>query len=156
VDVELHDQSAQRSAMRDRDRILREWDLDKQCMHKLSPCCSVPQMDDGMQYEERRAGLSCWPCCRVKRKPQHRQSSHDVHGAKVADEMVSVVLLFPVNMPQLEKWISVVEGIPQGFEILFRVANHDGDLDYSAPAPREAKRSGTNRTKSSEPASWIA
>jgi hypothetical protein len=84
----LHDQSAQRSGMRDRDRILREWDLDKQCMHMLSPCCSVPLVDDGMHYEERRAGLSCWPRCRVKRKPPHRQSSHDVHGAKVADEMV--------------------------------------------------------------------
>ena len=59
-------------------------------------------------------------------------------------KMVSVVLLFPVNMPELEKWISVVEGIPQGFEILFRVANHDGDLDYSAPAPHQAERLGTN------------
>ena len=68
---------------------------------------------------------------------------------------VLVVLLFPVDMPQLEKWIPIVEGIPQRFEILFRVANHDGDLSYSAPAPRQAERSGTNCTKSSEPASWV-
>ena len=47
---------------------------------------------------------------------------------------VRVVLLFPVDMPQLEKWISVVERIPQRFEILFWVANHDGDLNYSADA----------------------
>ena len=38
---------------------------------------------------------------------------------------VRVVLLFPVNIPQLKKWVSVVEGVPQGFEIPFRVANHD-------------------------------
>jgi hypothetical protein len=69
---------------------------------------------------------------------------------------VRVVLLLPVDMPQLEKWISVVEGIPQGFEILFRVANHDSDLNYDAPEPRQSKRSGTNCTMSSEPASWIA
>jgi hypothetical protein len=64
------------------------WDLDKQCMHMLTPCCRVPQMDDGMHYEERRAGLRCWPRCRVKRKPRHCHSSHEVHSAKVADEMV--------------------------------------------------------------------
>jgi hypothetical protein len=26
--------------MRDRNRILREWDLDKQCMHMLSPAAA--------------------------------------------------------------------------------------------------------------------
>src|SRR5262249_25524040 len=64
------------------------WDLYKQCMHMLSPCCCVPQMDNGMHYEERRTGLRCWPRCRVKRKPRQRHSGHDVHSAKVADEMV--------------------------------------------------------------------
>jgi len=39
---------------------------------------------------------------------------------------VRVVLLFPVDIPQLKKWVSVVEGVPQRFEIPFRVANHDG------------------------------
>ena len=39
---------------------------------------------------------------------------------------VRVVLLFPIDIPQLKKWVSVVEGVPQGFEIPFRVANHDG------------------------------
>ena len=38
---------------------------------------------------------------------------------------VRVVLLFPVDIPQLKKWVSAVEGVPQGFEIPFRVANHD-------------------------------
>jgi hypothetical protein len=42
---------------------------------------------------------------------------------------VRVVLLFPVDIPQLEKWVSVVEGVPQGVEILFRVAKHDGDVN---------------------------
>jgi hypothetical protein len=36
---------------------------------------------------------------------------------------VGVVLLFPVDIPQVEKWVSVVEGLPQGFEVLFRVAD---------------------------------
>src|SRR5262245_3776855 len=48
---------------------------------------------------------------------------------------VRVVLLFPVDIPQLEKWVSVVEGIPQGFEILFRVTNHDGDVNSSVSTP---------------------
>src|SRR3974390_2195391 len=39
---------------------------------------------------------------------------------------VRVVLFFPVDTPQLKKWVSVVEGVPQRFEIPFRVANHDG------------------------------
>jgi hypothetical protein len=38
---------------------------------------------------------------------------------------VPVVLFFPVDIPQLKKWVSVVKGVPQGFEIPFRVANHD-------------------------------
>jgi hypothetical protein len=33
-----------------------------------------------------------------------------------------VVLLFPIDLPQFEKRISSVEGVPQDFEILFRVA----------------------------------
>src|SRR6516164_1868015 len=38
---------------------------------------------------------------------------------------VRVVLLFPVDIPKLKKWVTVVEGIPQRFEIPFRGANHD-------------------------------
>jgi hypothetical protein len=86
---------------------------------------------------------------------------------------VRVVLLFPVDIPQLEKWVSVVEGVPQGVEILFRVAKHDGDVNPSAPVPRrlrnpmsrrskgapvsnQTERSGSNFIASSETASWIA
>ena len=36
---------------------------------------------------------------------------------------VGVILLFPVDIPQFEKWIPVVKGLPQFSEILFRVAN---------------------------------
>jgi hypothetical protein len=43
---------------------------------------------------------------------------------------IRVVLRFPVDMPQLKKWVSVVEGVPQRFEIPFRVANHDGRCDF--------------------------
>jgi hypothetical protein len=42
---------------------------------------------------------------------------------------VRVVLLFPIDIPQLEKWVSVVEGVPQRFEIPFRVTIHDGDVN---------------------------
>jgi hypothetical protein len=45
---------------------------------------------------------------------------------------VRVVLLFPVNIPQLKKWVSVVEGVPQRFEIPFRIANHDGRFESLA------------------------
>ena len=45
---------------------------------------------------------------------------------------VGVILFFPVDIPQFEKWISVVEGLPQLFEILFRVANDHGSVDLSA------------------------
>jgi hypothetical protein len=86
---------------------------------------------------------------------------------------VRVVLLFPIDIPQLEKWVSVVEGVPQGFEILVRVAKHDGDVNPSAPVPRrsgnpmsrrsksaavsnQTERAGRNFTASSETASWIA
>jgi hypothetical protein len=42
---------------------------------------------------------------------------------------VDVILLFPVDIPQLEKWIPVVEGLPQLFEILFRVATLHGSIN---------------------------
>ena len=45
---------------------------------------------------------------------------------------VRVVLFFPVDTPQLKKWVSVVEGVPQRFEIPFRVANHDGRYEFLA------------------------
>src|SRR6478609_7473971 len=37
---------------------------------------------------------------------------------------VSVVLLIPVNIPQFEEWVSVVECLPQHLEILLGVPNH--------------------------------
>jgi hypothetical protein len=40
-----------------------------------------------------------------------------------------VILFFPVDVPQLEKWIPVVEGLPQLSEILFRVATLLGSVD---------------------------
>ena len=52
---------------------------------------------------------------------------------------VRVVLLSPVDIPKLKKWVSVVEGVPQRFEIPFRVANHDGRCESqraSATEPR--------------------
>ena len=36
-----------------------------------------------------------------------------------------VVLPFPVDIPQFEKRVSLVEGLPQDFKILFGVANHN-------------------------------
>src|SRR5450631_857634 len=42
---------------------------------------------------------------------------------------VDVILFFPVDIPQLEKWIPVVEGLPQLFEILFGVTNLHGGVD---------------------------
>jgi hypothetical protein len=45
---------------------------------------------------------------------------------------VGVILFFPVDISQFEKWIPVVEGLPQLFEILFRVANDHGSVDLSA------------------------
>jgi hypothetical protein len=87
------------------------------------------------------------------------------------------MLLFPIDVPQLEKWVSFVKGLPQDLKILFRVANaHANDLNAATPLSLdgwwdfrtevEAKqavpfcgqgaRSGTSFTRSSEPASWIA
>ncbi|HEY3136461.1 MAG TPA: hypothetical protein VGL29_10575 [Blastocatellia bacterium] len=47
---------------------------------------------------------------------------------------VGVILFFPVDISQFEKWISIVEGLPQLFEILFRVANDHGSVDLSTSA----------------------
>jgi hypothetical protein len=47
---------------------------------------------------------------------------------------VDIILFFPVDIPQLEKWISIVEGLPQLFEILFRVTNDHGSVDPSTSA----------------------
>ena len=44
---------------------------------------------------------------------------------------VDVILLFPVDVPQFEKWIPVVKSLPQLFEILFRVTNDHGSVDVS-------------------------
>src|SRR3974377_626915 len=37
---------------------------------------------------------------------------------------VALVLLFPVDIPQFKERVPVVEGFPQRFEILFRIANY--------------------------------
>jgi len=55
---------------------------------------------------------------------------------------VRVVLLFPVDIPQLKKWVSFVEGVPQRFEIPFRVANHD-------------RRCESQRARAAEPRFWM-
>jgi hypothetical protein len=49
---------------------------------------------------------------------------------------VGVILLFPVDIPQLEKWIPVVKGLPQLFEILFRVAIRHGRVDPGSATPK--------------------
>ena len=43
---------------------------------------------------------------------------------------VGVILFFPIDIPQFEKWIPVVEGLPQLFEVLCRVANDHGSVDF--------------------------
>src|SRR5258705_1593183 len=44
------------------------------------------------------------------------------------------MLLFPIDVPQLEKWVSFVKGLPQDLKILFRVANaHANELNAAAP-----------------------
>ena len=44
------------------------------------------------------------------------------------------MLLFPVDMPQFEKWIPVAKSLPQFFEILFRVTNDHGSINVG-PRP---------------------
>src|SRR5258708_6801610 len=55
---------------------------------------------------------------------------------------IGVILIFPVDIPQLEKWIPVVKGLPQLFEILFRVANDHGSVELSSAAPPSLISSG--------------
>src|SRR6478609_6366531 len=44
------------------------------------------------------------------------------------------MLIFPIDVPQLEKWVSFVKGLPQDLKILFRVTNaHANDLNAAAP-----------------------
>jgi hypothetical protein len=50
---------------------------------------------------------------------------------------VGVILLVPVNIPQFEKWIPVAKGLPELFEILFRVAIDHGSVDLSSAPLRE-------------------
>ena len=76
---------------------------------------------------------------------------------------VGVVLLLPVDLPQLEKWIPVVKGLPQLLEILLGIAIAHGTADPSSavlasPAsngvsssPRQSRGSGSGsaqKTKS--------
>src|SRR5258705_657149 len=62
------------------------------------------------------------------------------------------MLLFPIDVPQLEKWVSFVKGLPQDLKILFRVANaHANDLNASAsptfePLGRSKARSAVFRS----------
>jgi hypothetical protein len=45
------------------------------------------------------------------------------------------MLPFPIDIPQLEKWVSFVKGFPQDFKILFRVANTHANVDLNGAAP---------------------
>jgi hypothetical protein len=45
---------------------------------------------------------------------------------------VGIILLVPVDIPQFEKWIPVAKGLPELFEILFRVAIDHGSVDLSS------------------------
>jgi len=62
------------------------------------------------------------------------------------------MLLFPIDVPQLEKWVSFVKGLPQDLKILFRVANaHANDLNAAAsptfePLGRSKARSAVFRS----------
>jgi hypothetical protein len=47
---------------------------------------------------------------------------------------IHFILLIPVHTPQLEIWISVVEGLPQFLKILFRVTNGHGGVDLAQVA----------------------
>ena len=87
---------------------------------------------------------------------------------------VGLVLLFPVDIPQVEKWVSFVEGLPQGFEVLFRVTYHHRFLNQSFCTATESHfkskpaleaeqersdqgaRLGINFNMSSEKISWSA
>jgi hypothetical protein len=72
------------------------------------------------------------------------------HSAKDVEELafagltrdlgsVGVVLLFPVDLPQPEKRIPVVEGLPQLLEILLGVAIDHGSNDLGSVAPPESR-----------------
>src|SRR5271170_5833872 len=54
-----------------------------------------------------------------------------ITGLLCDSRSVGVILFFPVDIPQFEKWISVVEGLPQLLEIIFRVANDHGSVALS-------------------------
>jgi hypothetical protein len=45
------------------------------------------------------------------------------------------MLLFPIDIPQLEKWVSFVKSLPQDFKILFGVANAHANVDLNAAVP---------------------
>jgi hypothetical protein len=44
------------------------------------------------------------------------------------------MLLFPIDVPQLEKWVSSVKGLPQDLKIPFRVANAHANDPNAATA----------------------
>jgi len=44
---------------------------------------------------------------------------------------VDIVLLLPINIPQFEKRIPFMEGLPQLFEILFRIADDHVGVDLA-------------------------
>jgi len=68
--------------------------------------------------------------------------------AGLASDFVSVdfVLPLPIDIPQCEKWIPVVKGLPQLFEILFRVVNDHDSLAGAAAALGEPKPCVFNRS----------
>src|ERR1700686_2281923 len=58
---------------------------------------------------------------------------------------VGLILLFPVHMPQFEKRISVVEGIPQELKIPFRVLRNHGAVGLDLAEPLSLMSIGKGR-----------
>src|SRR5262245_54598676 len=52
-----------------------------------------------------------------------------VRGVLCDSWSVGGVLLFPVDLPELEEWIPFVEGLPRALEILFGIAIAHGGVD---------------------------
>ena len=58
---------------------------------------------------------------------------------------VGLIPLFPVDMPQVKKRISVVERLPQEFKIPFRVSNGHGTVGLDLVAPLSLTSVGKGR-----------
>jgi hypothetical protein len=73
-----------------------------------------------------------------------------VAGLACDSGSVGVMLPFPIDIPQLEKWVPFVEGLPQDFKILFRVADAHGHADPDVKRRRVSFPDGISaRTQSS-------